>query len=71
VGGGSDFWLNWGRRISKGPAGVVLQGLEDSPLFLRILEEDGCCYFDSSKPHSTRSIGEKLSRALVVFTVKF
>ena len=36
----------------------------------RILEEGDCCYFDSSKPHSARSIGEKLSRALVVFTVK-
>ena len=36
----------------------------------RILEEGDCCYFDSSKPHSARSIGEKMSRALVVFTVK-
>jgi len=36
----------------------------------RILEEGDCCYFDSSKPHSARSIGEKLSRSLVVFTVK-
>jgi transcriptional regulator with XRE-family HTH domain len=36
----------------------------------RILEEGDCCYFDSSKPHSARSIGKKLSKALVVFTAK-
>jgi len=37
----------------------------------RILKKGDCCYFDSSKSHSARSIGKKLSTALVVFTVKF
>ncbi len=36
----------------------------------RILEEGDACYFDSSKPHCARSIREKLSKALVVFTAK-
>ena len=36
----------------------------------RILEEGDCCYFDSSKPHYGKSIGEKMSKALVVFTAK-
>jgi len=36
----------------------------------QILEEGDCCYFDSSRMHYARSIGEKLSKALVVFTMK-
>ena len=36
----------------------------------QILKEGDCCYFDSSKMHYARSIGEKLSKALVVFTMK-
>jgi transcriptional regulator with XRE-family HTH domain len=34
------------------------------------LEEGDCCYFDSGAPHYGRSVGEKQSRILVVFTVK-
>ena len=34
------------------------------------LEEGDCCYFDSGKPHNGRSIGEKQSKALVVFMMK-
>ena len=36
----------------------------------RILEEGDCCYFDSSKPHYSRSIGDRQSKVLVVFTAK-
>ena len=36
----------------------------------QILEEGDCCYFDSNKLHYARSVGEKLSKALVVFTIK-
>ncbi len=36
----------------------------------QILEEGDCCYFDSSKMHYARSIGEKPSKALIVFTMK-
>jgi transcriptional regulator with XRE-family HTH domain len=36
----------------------------------QILEEGDCCYFDSSKLHYARSLGEKLSKALIVFTMK-
>jgi transcriptional regulator with XRE-family HTH domain len=36
----------------------------------RILEEGDCCYFDSSKPHYGKSIGKRMSKALVVFTAK-
>lgn len=35
----------------------------------QIFEEGDCCYFDSSKVHYARSIGEKKSKALVVFTM--
>jgi transcriptional regulator with XRE-family HTH domain len=35
-----------------------------------ILEEGDCCYFDSSKPHSGRSIVDQPSEALLVFSVK-
>jgi transcriptional regulator with XRE-family HTH domain len=35
-----------------------------------ILEEGDCCCFDSSKPHYGRSVSEKPSKALVVFTSK-
>jgi transcriptional regulator with XRE-family HTH domain len=36
----------------------------------QILEEGDCCYFDSSKMHYARSVGEKISKALIVFTMK-
>jgi mannose-6-phosphate isomerase-like protein (cupin superfamily) len=36
----------------------------------QILEEGDCCYFDSSKLHYGRSLGEKKSKALIVFTMK-
>jgi transcriptional regulator with XRE-family HTH domain len=35
-----------------------------------ILNEGDCCYFDSSKLHRARSVGEKLSKVLIVFTAK-
>jgi transcriptional regulator with XRE-family HTH domain len=34
-----------------------------------ILEAGDCCCFDSSKPHSGRSISEKPSKALIVFSL--
>jgi len=36
----------------------------------QILEEGDCCYFDSSKMHYSRSLGDKKSKALIVFTMK-
>jgi transcriptional regulator with XRE-family HTH domain len=36
----------------------------------QILEEGDCCYFDSSKLHYARSLGEKKSKALIVLTMK-
>jgi len=36
----------------------------------QILEEGDCCYFDSSKMHYARSLGERKSKALIVFTMK-
>jgi transcriptional regulator with XRE-family HTH domain len=36
----------------------------------QILKEGDCCYFDSSKMHYARSLGERKSKALVVFTMK-
>lgn len=35
-----------------------------------IVEEGDCYLFDSSKPHYSRSIGDKPARFLVVFTTK-
>ncbi len=35
-----------------------------------VLEEGDCCYFDAHKPHHGRSIGEKLSKALIVVARK-
>ncbi len=35
-----------------------------------LLEEGDCCYFDSSKPHLGRSVGDKLSKALIIFATK-
>jgi transcriptional regulator with XRE-family HTH domain len=35
-----------------------------------LLDEGDCCYFDSSAPHYGRSIGEKPSKILIVFTMK-
>lgn len=35
-----------------------------------LLEEGDCCYLDSTTPHQGRSIGEKPSKVLVVFTMK-
>jgi transcriptional regulator with XRE-family HTH domain len=35
-----------------------------------LLEEGDCYYFDSNKPHFGRSVGEKLSKVLVVFAAK-
>jgi transcriptional regulator with XRE-family HTH domain len=35
-----------------------------------LLEKGDCCHFDSSTPHYGRSIGEKPSKILVVFTMK-
>jgi transcriptional regulator with XRE-family HTH domain len=35
-----------------------------------ILREGDCCYFDSNAPHYGRSVGEKVSKILVVFTMK-
>jgi transcriptional regulator with XRE-family HTH domain len=34
------------------------------------LEEGDCYQFDSDRPHSVRSVGEKLSKVLVVFAAK-
>ena len=50
----------------------VLEGREEVLYNGRsyILEEGDCCYFDSGAPHQGRSIGEKSSRILVVFTMK-
>jgi transcriptional regulator with XRE-family HTH domain len=36
----------------------------------QILEEGDCCYFDSSKIHYAKSLGEKMSKALIVFTMR-
>jgi len=36
----------------------------------QILEAGDCCYFDSGKLHYARSVGEKRSKALIVFTMK-
>lgn len=35
-----------------------------------LLEEGDCLYFDSNKPHLSRSVGEKPGRLLVVFVAK-
>lgn len=35
-----------------------------------VLEKGDCCCFDSSVPHDGRSLGEKASKILVVFTMK-
>jgi transcriptional regulator with XRE-family HTH domain len=35
-----------------------------------LLEAGDCCYFDSSTPHGGRSVGERPSKILIVFTMK-
>jgi len=50
----------------------VLEGTEELVYNGRsyVLKEGDCCYFDSSSPHYGRSLGEKGSKILVVFTMQ-